>query len=115
MANSQITRFDFTWMAAFPLIMIIANYSTLIWEIYFPVSVWNPRLRLPVLVFGTLFHLGIALVINITFFSALMITTYIFFLQKKEVDALYYWVSSKVGALHRKVKVPPRTADQFFV
>jgi hypothetical protein len=115
MANSQITRMDYKWMAAFPFVMIIANYATLIWEIYFPVVVWNKRLRAPALVFGVLLHLGIAATINITFFCLLMIATYIFFLDRKQIDATYRLINSTVEALGRKIKVSAKGADQSLV
>jgi hypothetical protein len=80
MANSQLASSDFSWLAGFPMIVAIATWSTLLWEVYFPVLVWIPRLRYPVLLFGVALHLGIGLSMNIPFFGFLMISSYLLFL-----------------------------------
>jgi hypothetical protein len=84
-ANPQLARFDFTWLAHFPLVLVLAAYLTLIWEMYFPVLVWLPRLRLPVLFLGVLFHLSILGMMKLAFFGLLMISTYVLFLTDREV------------------------------
>jgi hypothetical protein len=114
-ANSQITRFDMTWLSSFPVVLLVANYGTLVWEIYFPALVWVRPLRGPLLVGGVLLHVGIASMINITFFSALMIATYIFFIERAHADAAYHFVSSKVASMLRKFKVSSQPADQSLV
>lgn len=91
-ANAQIARFDFTYMAHFPLVIIALTYMTLAWEIYFPVLVWLKPVRNFVLIFGVLTHIGIAIVINIPFFGMLMILTYILFLDKNLINKLDFKV-----------------------
>jgi hypothetical protein len=91
LANPQLARFDFTWLSHAPLILVGVAYLTLIWEIYFPVLVWVPRMRLPTLLIGVLFHLSIAMMMNLVFFGLLMITTYILFLNEREIQAIQNW------------------------
>lgn len=80
LANFQMARYDFSWTAHFPLILTVASFVSLFWEIYFPVLIWIRPIRYPLLVFGVLFHLGIAVSINIPFFGLLMIVIYALFL-----------------------------------
>lgn len=79
LANSQIARFDFSWVSAFPMLIVLATWTTLIWEIYFPVLIWAKRARPVMLFFGVLLHFGIGLTIGIPFFAAIMICTYTLF------------------------------------
>lgn len=88
LANAQVARWDFGWISAVPLLIVAATYLTLLWEIYFPVLVWLPRIRPWVLVFGVAFHVGIAIAVNLPFFGALMILTYCFFLDDPTIARL---------------------------
>ena len=88
LANSQIARFDFSWLSRFPLLIVIATYTTVLWEVYFPILVWLKPIRKYVLLFGILLHLSIAFTVCIPFFGALMISTYILFLDEDELKRL---------------------------
>jgi hypothetical protein len=88
LANYQIARFDFSWLAHAPLLIVFGTYSTLLWEIYFPVIVWIKPIRKYVLLFGIILHFGIAVTVQIPFFALLMISSYILFLDSKELIAL---------------------------
>lgn len=82
LAGPQLARWDFSWMAHFPLTLAGVAYLTLVWEIYFPALIWIKPLRMPLLLLGVFLHLGIAVGLNLTFFAALMILTYVFFLDR---------------------------------
>ncbi len=88
LANAQLARMDFAWVAHFPMLIIAATYSTLLWEIYFPVLVWFRPVRPWVLAFGAALHIGIGISINIWYFGLLMIATYLLFLERKDFDFL---------------------------
>jgi hypothetical protein len=88
LANYQITRFDFSWIASFPLLIVIATYTTVVWEAYFPVLVWIKPLNRSVLLFGVALHLAIAFFVYIPFFGALMISTYVLFLNPADLNRL---------------------------
>lgn len=81
LANSQLARFDMTWMASFPIVIVLATYATLLWEIYFPVLVWVKPLRKPLLAFGVLLHFQIGLLMSIPHFGAIMALSYLNFFQ----------------------------------
>lgn len=79
-ANPQLTRYDFSWMSKFPLLMVGMDYASLFWEIYFPALIWLRKWRYPLLVYGALMHLGIGIAMNIAFFATLMAGSYSVFL-----------------------------------
>lgn len=81
----NMQRFDLSFVAHFPVLLAAAVYVVLAWEVYFPVLIWVPRLRLPMLVFGFLMHIGIYVFMNLPSFGFMMITLYILFLTKEEV------------------------------
>jgi hypothetical protein len=75
-------RVEFT-----PLVQFL-TWSTLAFELLFPILVWNPRFRPYLLAAGLLFHAGIEVTMTIPMFSAVMITTYACFLSDGEAHAL---------------------------
>lgn len=91
-ANAQIARWHLNWMAHLPLVITLATYMTLLWEIYFPALIWSKKLRPWILVGGFLLHLGIGIVVFIPYFSALMIISYIGFLTPEESR----WISRRI-------------------
>lgn len=91
-SNVQIARWDFSWLSHFPLLLVLATFTTLMWEIYFPAIVWIRPIRKFVLAFGVLLHVCIAVTVNIPFFALLMILSYITFLDEGEARALGRWL-----------------------
>jgi hypothetical protein len=83
-ANAQIIRWQMNWVSHLPIVITIATYMTLLWEIYFPALIWVRRLRPWILVGGIALHLAIGLVVFIPYFSALMMLTYVCFLTPEE-------------------------------
>lgn len=75
-ANSQLTIIDLSWMRAFPTVIALLTFSTIVTEIYWPALVWNKKLRLPVLLVGVAFHSGIAIVMALPTFAAVMLSPY---------------------------------------
>lgn len=80
LANGQLVTSDYSWVVHFPFLIAVMTFTTLLWEVYFPVLVWLKRTRLAVLVFGVLLHVGIGFSMNIVFFSLLMMISYVLFL-----------------------------------
>ncbi len=102
-ANAQIARWQMNWVAHFPIIISIATYATLIFEIYFPALIWSRKLRIWVLLVGVGLHLGIGIVVFIPFFAALMVVSYASFLTEEESASVLRRISSwsrffKVGS-----------------
>lgn len=80
MSNQQLTTLDLSFLQNFPMVIVLMTYSTLIFEIYFPFAVWNPKTRNWWLAIGFMFHVGIALTMGLIFFSGVMVAAYIVFL-----------------------------------
>ncbi|MBI3543206.1 MAG: HTTM domain-containing protein [Deltaproteobacteria bacterium] len=98
-SNVQIARWDFSFLAHVPLLLVAGTYSTLAWEVYFPVLIWLRPARKWMLAFGVAMHLGIAIVVNIPFFSAIMLSAYFVFLEESEAQALLRWLGSLASRL----------------
>lgn len=88
LSNPQLARYDFWWTIHLSFFLVLGSYITLLWEIFFGVLVWNPKLRAPILIFGALFHFGIAITVKIPFFSSLMIACYLLFCSRAFLDKL---------------------------
>ncbi len=80
LGNPQMVVMDFSFVREFPLIISILTFSTLIFEIYWPILVWFQKTRPWLLAFGVLFHLGIGLIMALFPFSFIMMATYLFFI-----------------------------------
>jgi hypothetical protein len=101
-ANFQMTSLDFSWLAHFPLLVAVATFSTLLWELYFPVLIWVKPVKYPLMIFGVFLHLGIAITLNIPFFGALMVCTYSLFLEEdlaSRVSSFLTWSPQKPRVL----------------
>ncbi|MGZ3692969.1 MAG: hypothetical protein ACXWQO_01880 [Bdellovibrionota bacterium] len=87
LSMGNLQRWDMSFVAHMPVLLSAAVYVVLFWEIYFPVLIWVPRLRLPVLVFGTFMHIGIFLFMNLPGFGFMMMTLYLLFLTRGEIES----------------------------
>ena len=83
----NMQRFDLSFVAHVPFLLAASVYVVLIWEIYFPALIWQRRLRLPMLAFGVFMHIGIYVFMNLPTFGFMMMTLYLLFLKKEEVEA----------------------------
>jgi hypothetical protein len=72
-----------------PLLIAVMTFATFLWEIYFPALVWIRPIRRYVLLFGVFLHAMIALSVGLVFFSAAMVSTYIFFVDRE-------WLTEKI-------------------
>jgi hypothetical protein len=99
MSMGNIQRFDMSFVAHAPFLLAIIAYSVLIWEVYFVVLVCNQKLRKYVLLYGLLMHIGIIVFMNLPTFGALMMSTYILFLDGASLKGFVdrYWGKWKSG------------------
>lgn len=86
--NTQITLWDLTWMAHFPFLLALLAHVTVVWEIFFPAAIINPRTKYLWLLMGFGFHVGIALVLDLWGFSALMLSQYFLYIRTDEWERL---------------------------
>lgn len=66
-------NFDFSWMADHSYLLIFIGWATIIIEMLYPVFVWIPKTQKTWMMLTISMHLGIALVLNLYYFSAIMI------------------------------------------
>ena len=65
--------FDFSWLADHSFILVLIGWSTIIIEMCYPIFVWIPKTRKLWVILTISMHIGIALVLNLYYFSAIMI------------------------------------------
>ncbi len=95
LANYQITVMSFEWLRFAPLLIVFITLLTIVFEIYFPLAMILPKLRYPWLIIGFMFHFGIALMLGLTTFSTVMISTYPLFLSDQVIDHILSYVGKK--------------------
>jgi hypothetical protein len=87
-ANPQMVIVDLTWLRHFSFLIAAATFLTVLFEVYFPVLVWNPKLRKKLLCVGLLFHSGIGLVMALWGFALVMVAPYVLFLSENDLKRL---------------------------
>ena len=75
------SRVDLSWATNFPFATGLMTYATLFYElVLFPALVWNRHTRVPILAFGILLHLSIAVTMKVFVFGEIMVLFYLCFL-----------------------------------
>lgn len=64
------------------ILLIILSYGALLYQTIFPFLIWIKKLKKPLLIIGCLFHLGIAIMLNLWDFGLAMIVGYTLFLEE---------------------------------
>ena len=80
LANEEYQTLDLTWMAWVPWLPYLVAHLTVVWEVFFVVLVWNPRLRALMLLTGVGMHVGIGAFLGMWTFGLIMIFAYLAFL-----------------------------------
>ncbi len=86
--NPQYTVVDLAWTAQWPNLIGALTFSTLIFEIYFAAFIWNKGIRPLAIMFGICLHIGIAISMGIWTFALVMLSPYVLFCTKKQIDDL---------------------------
>lgn len=71
-ANNDF-NFNFSFLAHHSIVLIIIGWATILIEILYPIFIWIPKTRKTWLYLTISMHLGIALILNLYIFSAMMI------------------------------------------
>lgn len=87
--NTQITLWDLTWMAHFPVALALFAHTTVLFELFFPAFIINPKTKFLWLGLGIFFHLGIAVTLDLWGFSGLMLSQYFLYIRKEEWDGFH--------------------------
>lgn len=70
---NQDFNFDFSFLTEYPILLVAIGWLTIVVEMFYPVFIWISKFREFWLFLTISMHLGIALVLNLYFFSTLMI------------------------------------------
>lgn len=81
-ANPQMTLVDMSWTASVWPVLVMITFTTIVFEIFWPVLVWSKHWNPLILGFGVLFHLGIGLLMWLFPFSFVMLSVYVLFLRE---------------------------------
>ncbi len=73
LAQPQFAVFDMSWLAAAPWIAALACWSVIVIEVGYPILIWPRRTRKLWLAATIMLHLGIAVMMGLVLFSAMMI------------------------------------------
>jgi len=77
----EFQRFPIPDFFLTPVMSQVMTYGTLAFELGFPLLVWIPRLRIPVLLAGLAFHAGLDWVMNVQLFQWLITAYYLLWLK----------------------------------
>jgi hypothetical protein len=88
LGNSEVTRFDFTFLTQYPILINVMTFSAVAMELSLAFLIWFRSARPYVLWLGLMLHTGILVTINIPIFGELMWVGYLAFLTPPEFDAL---------------------------
>jgi len=97
-AFAYIEHLEFLYNPVFPGIFgnpfwnVIFSWSTMLFELLFTLLIWNSRIRLPLLLVGTVFHLFIFVVLSLPDFSVIMILSYLIFLRDSDYRKIKSWI-----------------------
>ena len=86
LANPQMTVTDFTWLRHLPALIALLTFSTILFEVYFPVLVWVKKTRPWILLAGFGFHFGIGVVMALYSFAMVMIAPYVLFIPEQTLQ-----------------------------
>lgn len=84
-ANGGLVPVDLSFMVHFPMIIAIATYMTLFFEVYFGFAMMVPALRKPWLIVGAVMHILVAPLMGLYFFSGIMVAAYLVFFTHEEL------------------------------
>ena len=85
----DFTLIDFSFLLSLPLLAALLVVFTILFEIYFPILVWVPKLKNMILIMGLCFHLGIGFCLNIYFFSFIMLSPYVLFIRPSTLRQVF--------------------------
>ena len=82
--NQQVAIFDFSFIYHVPVIIALLTFSVLAFEIYFPIAIWQKKLRPLWILFGITLHLFTSLFLNLFYFGLVMTASYLFWVRRED-------------------------------
>jgi hypothetical protein len=98
--NRQIMMFDTSWLKNIPLAIAVMTFSTILFEVYFPILVWIKGIRKWLLAAGVAIHGMIAITVGLVFFSTAMCSTYFLFADPEWLESLLAKIKAKLHLRH---------------
>jgi hypothetical protein len=87
-SNYEYQSIDMTWMAAYPKLMNLMTHTSVLWELFFCVLIWRPRLRPLMLALAVVLHVGIGACLGMWTFCLIMLVGCASFLPPGSVGEL---------------------------
>ena len=75
---------------------IVFSWSTILFELLFVVLVWSNKMRLPILLVGTIFNIFIWIVLSLPDFALIMGISFLIFLKDSDYDRIRLSISQKL-------------------
>lgn len=76
------------WLLRWPVVMMLLTWSTLLFQITFPIAIWFQRTRIPWMIAGILFHVVTAIIFQIPEMAFAFILCYPIWMNDREVRKL---------------------------
>lgn len=105
-SNLEYQSGDLTWLARYPAAINLLTVGTVMFEMLFPILIWNRRLRPLFIVTGLLLHLGIGKFLGMWTFGIAMQICYLSFLPPSVVEKVLNRGSSHRISSERGTSVP---------
>lgn len=86
LANPQMVDHDWTFLRHVPIVIALGSFTSVIFEIYFPAAMLQPKFRKIWLTVGIFFHLTIGILMGLLHFSFVMISVYFLFMQPELLE-----------------------------
>lgn len=94
---------------AHPVFLVLPTYTVLVFQLSFPFLVWNKNFKRFLLPLGMAIHLGISLVMGLTFFGYALCVSYLLFYEeqqaKKILSSFQGWKDTFLDVLYLKAKI----------
>ncbi len=108
-ANLEYQSIDMTWLAWHPWLLNLTTHFSVLWEIFFCVLIWQPRLRPLMLAGAVVLHVGIGACLGMWTFGLIMLVGCASFLPDRPVRELVAILSPRRSRPSRDFMPIPST------
>ena len=98
------------WLAVHPRLLPLVSLATILFELTFPVLVWVPPLRRPMLAVAALFHTTLWMTMHLGSFSPVMLAALVAFLEESDLSWIRRRGEQSVVSEDAAMPSPGRTA-----
>ncbi len=99
------------YMSQHPLAISVSCFITFLWELIFIFTIWNRKLKWPMLAVGTVFHVMTVFTLGLIIFPIVIMAAYMAFLDEADIQTILNWrfVRWLTGG---RLAVPPRSTGE---